>query len=103
MQLNPNDASRTQHPWNAGDAFRAIPRPPLPHIERAMRLDPGFSQQYLHFLGLAHLLIGYYETAAAMFKERIRLVPETDTSRSISPPRSAISARSKKRDVSGPS
>jgi adenylate cyclase len=47
-----------------------------------MRLDPGFSQQYLHFLGMAHLLMGHYETAATMFKERIRLVPETDTSRS---------------------
>jgi adenylate cyclase len=26
--------------------------------------------------------MGHYETAATMFKERIRLVPETDTSRS---------------------
>ena len=46
-----------------------------------MRLDPGFSQQYLHFLGMEHLLMGHYETAAAMFRERIRLVPETDASR----------------------
>jgi adenylate cyclase len=31
---------------------------------------------------LSHLLIGNYETAAAMFKERILLAPRTDTSRS---------------------
>jgi adenylate cyclase len=50
-------------------------------IERAMRLDPGFSQQYLHFLGMAHLLAGKFEVAAAEFRERIRQVPETDISR----------------------
>ena len=34
-----------------------------------------------HFLGLAYLLAGKYETAAAEFRERIRKVPETDLSR----------------------
>ena len=48
-----------------------------------MRLDPGFSQQYLHFLGLAHLVAGHYETAAVYFKERILLVPSTDFSRAF--------------------
>jgi adenylate cyclase len=52
-------------------------------IERAMRLDPAFSQQYLHFLGIANLLTGRFETAAALFRERILLVPETDLSRAF--------------------
>ncbi|MEK6217099.1 MAG: hypothetical protein N2B03_07775, partial [Boseongicola sp.] len=34
------------------------PKDAIPDIEHAMRLDPGFSQQHLHFLGLAHLLMG---------------------------------------------
>ena len=33
-----------------------------------MRLDPVFSQQYLHFLGLAYLVVGKYETAAALHR-----------------------------------
>ena len=54
-------------------------RPP----SRAMLVDPAVRQQYLHFLALAHLLMGNDETAAAMFRERIRLAPETDFSRSM--------------------
>ena len=81
LQLNPSDA--TAHSARGTLAiFLGEPEAAIEHIERAMRLDPGFSQQYLHFLGMAHLLMGHYETAAAMFKERIRLAPETDTSRS---------------------
>ena len=53
----------------------------IPDIERAMRLDPAFSQQYLHFLGVAHFMLSQYETAAAHFRERVLLVPETDFSR----------------------
>jgi adenylate cyclase len=60
----------------AGDPLSAIPR-----IERAIRLDPTFSQQYLHFLGTAYLTAGKYEMAAALFRERMLLVPETDVSR----------------------
>ena len=47
-----------------------------------MRLDPATNPQYLHFLGMANLLAGKYETAAALFKQRIVLVPATDFSRS---------------------
>jgi adenylate cyclase len=50
-------------------------------IERAIHLDPAQSEQYLHFLGMAYLLAGKYETAATHFRERIRLVPGTDFSR----------------------
>jgi adenylate cyclase len=54
----------------------------IPMIERAMRLDPAASHQYLHFLGMAYLLAGKYETAATLLRQRIILVPGTDFSRS---------------------
>jgi adenylate cyclase len=50
----------------------------VPHIERAMRLDPLSSQQYIHFLGSAYLVAGKYEAAETLFRERIRLAPRTD-------------------------
>ncbi len=48
-----------------------------------MRLDPATSAQFLHFLGLAYLMAGKYETAAALLRQRIILVPNTDFSRAI--------------------
>jgi adenylate cyclase len=62
----------------SGDPLAAIP-----FIERAMRLDPAFTRQYMHFLGSAYLVAGDYEAAAASFRERIRLVPDTDLSRAL--------------------
>jgi adenylate cyclase len=55
----------------------------IPSIEHAMRLDPAYSQQYLHFLGRAYMLAGKFETAAALLRERILLVPRTDFSRAL--------------------
>ena len=81
LQLNPNYAFAINSRGTLA-MYTGRPQAAIPDIERAMRLDPGFSQQYLHFLGLAHLLIGNNETAVAMFKERILLAPQTDTSRS---------------------
>ncbi len=63
--------------------YKGEPEKGIPDIERAMRLDMTFSQQYLHFLGVAYLLAGRYETAAAHFRERILLAPETDFSRAF--------------------
>ena len=62
-------------------SYSGQPLEAIPMIERAMRLDPAHSEQYLHFLGMAYLLAGKYETAASHFRERIRLVPRTDFSR----------------------
>jgi adenylate cyclase len=53
----------------------------IPALERATRLDPAFKPTHLHFLGMAYLLAGKYETAAALLRERILLMPETDFSR----------------------
>jgi adenylate cyclase len=50
-------------------------------MEAAMRLDPAWAHGYLHYLGTAYLLAGRYETAAALFRERILIVPNADVSR----------------------
>jgi adenylate cyclase len=82
LSLNPNLAIAYSilgavHLYS-GRAFEAIPI-----FERAIRLDPVHDQQYLHFLGIAHLLAGHYETAVAVLKQRIMRVPRTDFSRAI--------------------
>ena len=55
----------------------------IPFIQRAILLDPVFTQQYVHFLGSAYLVAGQFEAAAASFRERIRLAPKTDLSRAF--------------------
>jgi adenylate cyclase len=82
LSLNPNLAMAnnvfgTMRIYS-GQALEAIPA-----IEKAMRLDPAASGQFLHFLGMANLLVGKYETAAALLKQRIVLEPGTDFSRAI--------------------
>jgi adenylate cyclase len=82
LSLNPNMAMA----YNIKGGTRIYlgrPEEAIPLIERAMRLDPATNQQFLHFLGMANLLAGRYETAAAALRERIRLVPNTDFSRSL--------------------
>ncbi len=81
LELNPNYAFAVNSRGTLA-MYTGQPQSAIPHIERAMRLDPGFSQQYLHFLGLSQFLLGNYETAATMFRERILLVPNTDVTRS---------------------
>jgi adenylate cyclase len=63
--------------------FSGQPLDAIPEIEQAMRLDPAASAQFLHFLGLAYLMAGKYETAAVLLRQRIILVPNTDFSRAI--------------------
>jgi TolB-like protein len=60
-----------------------VPLEAIPHFERAMRLDPSLSATllYLQLLGTAYFFAGRYETAAALFRERILLMPDTDASR----------------------
>ena len=82
LALNPNYALAWNTRGNA-EAYSGHPLAAIPYFERAMRLDPAFTQQYTHFLGSAYLVAGRYEAAAASFRERIRLVPETDLSRGL--------------------
>lgn len=63
------------------DLYLGNPIAAIPYFERAVRLDPAFTGQQTHFLGTAFLIAGKYEAAAALFRERIRLAPETDLSR----------------------
>jgi adenylate cyclase len=82
LTLNPNYALACGTRGNA-EIYSGHPLAAILFIERAMRLDPAFTQQYLHFLGSAYLVAGEYEAAAASFRERIRLSPETDLSRGL--------------------
>ena len=52
-------------------SIRGKPLEAIPEIEQGMRLDPALSSQFLHFLGMAYLLAGKYETAAALLEQRI--------------------------------
>jgi TolB-like protein len=60
-----------------------VPLEAIPHFERCMRLDPSLGATILNLqlLGRAYFYAGRYETAAALFRERIVLAPDTDTSR----------------------
>ena len=60
-----------------------VPLEAIPHFERAMRLNPSLGTTLLHLqlLGMAYFFGGRYETAVALFRERILLMPDTDWSR----------------------
>ena len=80
LSLNPN-SSGAYASLGSIRTFSGRPLEAIPALERAIRLDPAFKPQNLHFLGMAYLLAGKYETAAALLRERILLVPGTDFSR----------------------
>jgi len=82
LNLNPNYAL-AHNSRGIVNIYGGEPLAAVPYIERAMRLDPLLSQQYIHFLGSAYLVAGKFEAAAALFKERIRLAPKTDLSRAF--------------------
>ena len=63
--------------------YTGEPAKAIPLIQRAMRLDPAFHEQGVHFLGTAYFVDGDYETAAALFKDRIAINPTTDLSRAF--------------------
>ncbi|MBN8944883.1 MAG: winged helix-turn-helix domain-containing protein [Rhizobiales bacterium] len=80
LSLNPNFAPALSLRGML-NMYSGKPLAAIEDIERAMRLDPLFTQGYLHHLGVAHIVAGKYETAAALLRERILLVPDTDMSR----------------------
>ena len=80
LSLNPNFAPALSLRATL-NIYSGSPRAAIHDLERAMRLDPHFTQGYLHHLGVAHIVAGDYETAATILRERILLVPETDMSR----------------------
>ena len=82
LSLNPNHSlalgARGIVYIYAGDPAKAIP-----YLERAMRLDPAFRHQHIHFLGVAQFVAGDYEAAVQLFRERISIHPTTDLSRAF--------------------
>ena len=60
----------------SGQAAQAIER-----LERAIRLDPGHPDAFLHFLGQACYQLGRYAEAAAHLRQRLVLSPDSDSSR----------------------
>ena len=82
LLLNPNYALALNVRGNV-HVYTGEPAKAIPYIERAMRLDPAFQQQYMHFLGTAHFVAGDYETVSVLFRDRISVNPTTDLSRAF--------------------
>ena len=82
LTLNPNLAL-AHNLRGTNCIYSGKPLEAIPDIEQAMRLDPALSPQFIHFLGTAYLLAGKYETAAALLRQRILMVPNTDFSRAL--------------------
>ena len=82
LSLNPNFAL-AHNLRGSNRIYSGQPLEAIPELEQGMHLDPALSSQFLHFLGMAYLLAGKYETAAALLKQRILLVPQTDFSRAL--------------------
>ena len=62
--------------------YRGEPHKGIPFIEKALRLDPAFTQ-YIHFLGTAYFVAEDYEKASIEFRKRIERDPRTDLSRAF--------------------
>ncbi len=82
LSLNPNYALAL-NARGVLHIYAGEPADAIPYIERAMRLDPAFQQQYMHFLGTAYFVARDYEAAAVMFRDRIAINPTTDLSRAF--------------------
>jgi integrase len=80
LSLNPN-FSGAYASLGSIHIYSGQPLQAIPALERASRLDPAFRPGHLHFLSMAYLLAGKYDTAVALLEERIRLMPGTDFSR----------------------
>ncbi len=82
LSLNPNYAPALNIRGTVY-IYSGEPAKAIPYIERAMRLDPAFQQQYMHFLGTAYFVSGDYEAAATIYRDRIAIVPTTDLTRAF--------------------
>ena len=82
IELAPNSAEGyvllatvTDYSGRPGDA--------IPLFEAAMRFNPHFPGVVLHFYGHAHFIMGRYDEAAQIFRQRIEREPATDASRAL--------------------
>jgi TolB-like protein len=82
LRLNPNLAMGHGFRGNLAVA-EGDPAAAIKHWQLAMRLEPAAHQIQIHHLGHAYLLAGELETAVALFRERILMVPDTDMTRGL--------------------
>ena len=80
LALNPNLANAYSS-MGTIETYRGNPQGAVPYLEVAIRLDPAFKSQTLHFLGLALLMSGDFEDAERVLRKRVALTPMTDSSR----------------------
>jgi adenylate cyclase len=82
VALNP-DAEMASNLQGQVCLTNGVPLEAVPHFEHAMRLNPTLGTTLLHLqlLGMAYFYGSRFETAAALFRERILLMPDTDWSR----------------------
>jgi TolB-like protein len=79
LALDPNQVfHRASYLVDRGEPEKAIPL-----FERAIRINPATTALGMHYLARAYLHAERYETAAAIFRARIALVPNTDMSRAL--------------------
>jgi TolB-like protein len=62
----------------AGDSAAAIVQ-----AEMAMRLDPHYPNEFLHFLAVCRYMLGDFSRSRTLLEQRIRSFPETDSSRML--------------------
>ena len=82
LELNPNFALALSQRGMV-HIYTGEPLKSVPGIEAAMRLDPAFQSQYMHFLGTAYFVAGDYKTAETLFRQRIVIDPTSDLSHSF--------------------
>jgi adenylate cyclase len=78
VTLNPNDAEALR--WlGTALTFAGRPQDGIPLLKKAMRLDPvdqKFQSLCVHYLGLAHWVMGQYEEAISAEKKALELNPK---------------------------
>ena len=82
LALNPNYALAL-NTRGLVHVYTGEPAKAIPYVEKAIRLDPAFQQQYMHFLGTAYYVAGEYEKAAVIFRDRIAINQTTDLTRAF--------------------
>ena len=82
IELDPNSAEGYGLLALVAD-YSGRPEEAIALFDKAMRFNPHYPGMVLHFYGHAHFMMGRYEEAAAIFRQRIEREPMTDASRAL--------------------
>ena len=82
LELNPNNAL-VLNGRGLLYGFTGQPEKGIALIEKAIRVDPAFRSQYMHFLGLICFVAERYEETVQWTLERLKSYPESDLSRGV--------------------